>query len=130
MILFFDRSVGKRIPATLKRLRCPINIKRHGELFPPDALDDEWLPVVGANGWLVAGFDHSYHKPTNEAELEAIKNFEIGVFYLWGPEASMWDSFTVFVRAFPRMVAKAQTSPRPFIYRIRKNGALHPLTLS
>ena len=130
MILFFDRSVGKRIPANLRRLRCPIDIEHHRELFRPHAPDDEWLPVVGANGWLVAGFDHSYHKPKNESELEAIKNFEIGVFYLWGPEASMWDSFTVFVKAFPKMVVATETTPRPFIYRIRKNGALHALTLS
>ena len=120
--LFFDRSVGTTIPRTLRRLRVPVGIEWHQENFSRDAADDAWLPVVGDKGWSVIGFDWSYHK--NQAELAAIQQYNIGVFYLWGAEGQTWERMFCFARAYARIVQAMNNTPRPFLYRVRQSGQL------
>lgn len=84
--------------------------------------DDEWLPVVGAWGWTVLGHDYSFHE--NESELAAIRDYNIGAFYLWGPEDSPWEVLRAFARGYDKIVHAIATAPRPFVYRVGKAGNL------
>ena len=120
--LFFDRSVGTTIPRTLRRLRIPTGIAYHQEHFARDAADDAWLPDVGSRGWTVIGFDFSYHK--YPAEIAAIRQYGIGVFYLWGAQESTWSRICCFARAYDRIIRATDSTARPFIYRITKSGHL------
>ena len=121
-ILFFDRSVGTTIPRTLRRLKVPVGIEWHQANFTRDVTDDEWLPEVGAKGWTVIGFDWSYHR--NQAELAAIQQYSMGVFYLWGVASQTWERTFCFARAYDRIVQAIHSTPRPFIYRVRRSGHL------
>ena len=125
--LFFDRSVGKRIPEVLRRLQVPIGIEFHQQHFPADEMDDVWLPVVGQRGWTVIGQDWSYHK--NLAEISAIRQYDIGVFYLWASQARTWEQFFCLVKAYDRILQVMMQAPRPFIYRIGKSGRLQQETI-
>ena len=54
---------------------------------------------MAAGGWLkrswaVLGFDWSYH--LNQAELAAIRQYRIGVFYLWGAEIPNLGAYVLF----------------------------------
>lgn len=120
--LFFDRSVGTTIPRTLRRLQVPVGIEWHQQHFDSDATDDLWLPQVGANGWGVLGFDWSYH--LNQSELAAIRQYGIGVFYLWGADARTWERMFCFARAYDRIVNAMNSESRPFIFRVRRSGSL------
>ena len=53
-----------------------------------------------------------------------LKQYAIGCFYLWGAEAPAWESFRLFARAYDRIVERAQTTPRPFVYKVTKDGRL------
>ena len=94
MTLFFDRSVGIAVPKALQLLRLVTPIEYHQDHFAQDALDDTWLPQVGAKGRTVIGHDHSYHLRSNE--LAALVQYNIGCFYLWGSEATRWDKMRCF----------------------------------
>ena len=120
--LFFDRSVGTTIPRTLRRLQVPVGIEWHQQHFDSDAPDDLWLPEVGTRGWVVLGFDWSYH--LNQAELAAIRQHNVGVFYLWGAEARTWERMFCFARAYDRIVDLAASEAGPFIFRVRRTGSL------
>ena len=120
--LFFDRSVGTTIPRTLRRLKVPVGIEWHQENFDCNSPDDEWLPQVGVNGWAVLGFDWSYH--LNQAELAAIQQYDIGVFYLWGSDARTWERMFCFAKAYERIINVLSSESRPFIYRVRRTGSL------
>ena len=120
--LFFDRSVGTTIPRVLRRLGSPISIEHHQEHFARDIADDVWLPLVGNNGWTVIGYDWSYHK--KQDELTAIQQYGIGVFYLWGVQERTWERFLCLARAYERIAQAINSTPRPFIYRVRKSGSL------
>ncbi|MCH8988186.1 MAG: hypothetical protein IIA92_05190 [Chloroflexi bacterium] len=122
MILFFDRSVGVTIPRILQSrdLRFPLQVEYHETHFAMDEEDDVWLPQVGQRGWTVVGHDYSYHTKLNE--LSAIKQYDIGCFYLWGSESPRWQKLQCFARAFDRMVVLDANTPRPFIYRVGQTG--------
>lgn len=129
MILFFDRSVGTTVPTLLQtpKLKLPVQVEYHESHFRIEEQDDVWLADVGMWGWTVIGQDYSYHKRPNE--LSAIKQYDIGCFYLWGSEASKWDYFRCFARAYDRIVEAEATTPRPFIYWVSEKGGLRSIPI-
>jgi hypothetical protein len=126
--LFFDRSVGVGLPLALRQIRkLPFTVVYHQEYFSQDAFDDTWMPEVGKRDWFVIGQDYRYHtKPT---ELFAIKEYDIGCFYLWGSEAPQWDALRIFARAYNEIMTVAVTIPRPFLYVVNHTGQVRPWDL-
>ena len=124
--LFFDRSIGRRIPEALRSVGIPVGVKYHDEHFSQDAKDDEWLPEVGMQGWAVIGQDKRYHR--NATERLAIVRYNVGVFYLWGAQAAAWDQMRCFMRAYDDILGVLNSVTSPFLYRIDRSGRLHDIT--
>ena len=125
--LFFDRSVGRRLPEALLSLKLPITIHYHQQHFSPAEQDDIWLPQVGDWEWFVIGQDWSYH--LQAPELSAIKQYGIGCFYLWGSEAPVWETMRCFARAYDNILMAANHHPRPFIFRVSRTGSLRAVPI-
>ena len=122
MILFFDRSLGKGLGRTLRRARgFPATVELHDQHFPQNTPDDEWLAEIGQRGWIAIGQD--YHHHLMGLERDAIRTHRVGVFYLWGANASQWEQLRVLAKAWSLIEAMSTTAP-PFIYRIEKSGRL------
>ena len=122
MILFFDRSLGKGLGRTLRRARgFPATVELHDQHFPQNTPDDQWLAEIGQRGWIAIGQD--YHHHLMDLERDAIRTHRVGVFYLWGANASQWEQLRVLAKAWSRIEAMSTTAP-PFIYRIEKSGRL------
>ena len=128
--LYFDINLGRRIPEALISLKCPYPIKYHlglldsnGQLlFPHNTPDDVWLEYVGQRGWTVISRDGKFHR--TPVEREASRQHMVGCFYAWGNNAGTWDQFRSLMRAIDRIADAAQSTPRPFIYRISRDGTL------
>ena len=131
--LFFDKNIGKSIPMALRMLKPPgVGIRFYLEEYPGSGNvhelgDDVWLGEVGENGWFVITQDYNLHRKMNE--LFALKQFNIGCFYLDGARDTRWSMSLAFIRAFDRIVEAARNTPRPFLYRVRKNGTLTEIEL-
>ena len=127
MILFFDRSTGTNIPRALREYLKPLGlqVEYHDLHFDADAPDDDWLPIVGERGWIVIGQDHHYH--LNSPEVEAISQYSIGAFYLWGATESKWEVMCCFARGYTNILNEATVTPKPFIYRVEKRGNLNEI---
>ena len=133
---FFDKNCGARLPEALKTLRIPtlhpatprwkagLSGSKDDPLFLPTEPDDQWLPVVGQKGWVVVSHDAKFHKPGYESELNAIKQYNVGCFYLWGASALQYEKARFLLKAYEKMVLVAQTTPRPFIFKIDKTSRL------
>ncbi len=126
MILFFDRDTGITLPKTLRMLR--VSVCYHQEHFAKNEPDDRWMPVVAQNQWILIGHDSSHHLRPNE--LYAVKQYALGCFYLWGANASRWEKMKCFARAHDRIMRAIETTTRPFIYRVNKNGSLTSIELN
>lgn len=122
MTFLFDRCVPGNLPQALKKLRSPIQPVLHRDYFPGPTDDDVWLTEVGLNGWFVVTQDYKWH--LEAAQIAAIKTYKLGCFYLWGASAPTWEIARTFFRAFDGIQRVIQETPRPFIYRIDRNGRL------
>lgn len=140
--LYFDRNVGWRVPEALKLLGLKVvhhNTRRKllglketpklKTLFKQDEKDDVWLGYVGHQGWLVFTQDRKFHRAGFEAELSAIKQFNVGCFYIWGAEYNKWEKMRALCRGLDAMIAVAASTPKPFIFDADKNGKLTQVTI-
>ena len=127
MILFWDKNTPKTIPEALKSLNIPQGIEWYLMHFPlsdvyPEGGDDKWLSQVGDWGWIVISQDYHFHERENERY--ALKQHNVGCFYLWGAEATKWEIMRCFVRAYDKVIQAATTTPRPFVFWVSKTGRL------
>ena len=111
-------------PKALLAMRCK---NRKEPLFPPGEPDDAWLEYVGKKKWIVFSHDEKFHK--RETELSAIKQFDVGCFYLWGASAKNYEKARCFLLAYERILKAIAETPRPFIYKIDKQGKLSKIAI-
>lgn len=135
--LYFDKNIGTKLPGVLEQLdldvawhmmkqaKLGITGPAHNDpLFTQEAADDEWLADVGKRGWIVFSHDRKFHKFGFESELSAIKQYDVGCFYLWGANAKKYEKAQCFFRAYDRIIEAIENTPRPFIFDVQKNGRL------
>jgi hypothetical protein len=105
-----------------KRVRppCPITT--------PQARDEDWIPIVAAQRWLIISRDrHIQEKP---AELNAVRIHNAKLVTLAGKEAgSTWAQLEVLMSQWREIEALAD-EPGPFIYVATRRGGLRPIGLS
>jgi len=122
--------VGTSLPKALLELKFDKQFHElhyHQQHFEMGAKDDQWMPIVGQWGWTVIGHDSSHH--LKEAEVSAIKQYNIGCFCMWGSESKRWEKMRCFAKAYARIVEAESTTPKPFIYRVTKLGRLKPIVI-
>ncbi len=87
--------------------------------FPQNALDAEWLPTAGANGWLVLTADKEIRH--NFPEIDAVMVHRIGCFLL--PKDLRAEELAALVARVQRRIENISRSRgRPFIYGVYKDG--------
>jgi len=121
VIFFTDRDLGKTFPKILEA--SGFQVRRHDDLFQPDAADEEWLSEVGRNGWFAISRDQHIHYRPNEKE--AVIRAKVGLFIVIGkaPHRELAENF---VRSRAVIERFAHRHKPPFIakvYRPSKNGA-------
>ena len=97
-------------------------VEIHDDHFPPDALDETWLNVVGQREWVALSKDRRIrYRPPARAAIQAagVRMFVLGAGDLQGSEMA-----AAFVRALPRMERFVRRHPAPFIARVTKSGAV------
>lgn len=125
LTFYFDRCFGKRLPEALWRARPPFSVEYHHNKrnnFRQEIGDDEWLNIVGAKDWFVFSHDRRFHDQS--PAVAAIKQHNIGCFYLWGANADTWNKLSCFVRGYSRIEEVARGTPRPFIFEVAHNCRL------
>lgn len=115
---FTDRDLGKRFPAIL--LEAGILVEQHCDHFAANARDDEWLPAVGAKGWIVLTHDKRIRYKVNECA--AVMAHDVGMLVIIGA-APYPDLAHSFVATYPRIEAFLDTVRRPFIAKVYRATA-------
>lgn len=131
MIFFFDRNISYNLVKGLGKLgRKDVEFRSHHSVpgFKANTPDDEWMAVVGAEGWIVVTQDYKFHK--RPSEHLALWQYNLGCFYLWGAQAPLWDIAKVFINAFDKMYDAVLNTPRPFLYTVNGRGGIKRVHLS
>ena len=110
-------------------LKLKVGIEYYLQHFPlsdkyPESGDDQWLNQIGAWRWIVISQDYHFHE--KEDERYALKQHNIGCFYLWGAESPKWEIMRCFARAYDKIIEAANNTPCPYIYWVSRTGKLNP----
>lgn len=104
-------------------LNCPFEVRWHeGERFPAAMPDDEWLAIVGSNGWIVCSHDAKWLGET--APLKAIQQHKIACFYLWGASSIGFFKLKSLAHNYDKIMKVCRTEKPPYIYRVTPRNRL------
>jgi len=119
VVLFIDRCLGRfDVPDALRQAGALVEV--HHDHFSQDAKDQDWLPVVGANGWLVLTNDKKFRH--NYVELVAMFKGDVKAFVLGGKDASGQKMGAIFVKALKQIFSLASRLDAPFIANVTSAG--------
>jgi hypothetical protein len=119
--LFLDRALDfDTLYNALVQAGVPV--VRHRDAFADDALDRDWLPVVGERGWVVLTKDKAMQH--SEIERAAIQNARVPVFILVRSDLSGAEMASIFVKALPAILRILRTHTPPFIAKIYRDGSV------
>jgi hypothetical protein len=119
-VIFFDRSVPRGVAEAVKQVRedaCWLE-----DVFEEGWIKDrEWIPEVGARGWLVITKDKKIR--TRPEERRVIKENNVGCFILnYSQPLNRWEILKLVTSTLDEMEEKFANTPRPFLYLIDRNG--------
>jgi hypothetical protein len=126
-VIFFDRSIPRGVAEAVKQVRedaCWLE-----DVFEEGWIKDrEWIPEVGAKGWLVISKDKKIR--TRPEERRAVKENNVGCFILnYRQPLNRWEILKLVTLTLDEMEEKFANTPRPFMYLIDRNGRFRQLDL-
>lgn len=105
-------------------MKPPFKVECHYRMkFKDNTPDDEWLSIVGTKGWAVLSHDARFHR--DSSALEAIKQFKIACFYIWGGQVPIWDKVRVLTATYPKIKHVVNSERPPYIYRANQKARLY-----
>jgi hypothetical protein len=112
-IYFTDRDLGKQFPRILAD--AGIVVERHGDLFPPDGSDEQWLEHCGTKGRIAITHNMRIRYVPNE--LAAVVRFKVPLIVLIGkvPTAELAHNF---VRTLQRVESMLDAHEPPVILKV------------
>ena len=120
-VWLLDRCMGRHdVASALKAAGEQVQIL--DDHFPQTALDVEWLPVIGARGWLLITKDMKIRK--RPSELEALKRARIGAFILSAKDLTGVQQGELLAGRLAQMERKADQFARPFVFTVSPSGDL------
>lgn len=119
-MIFVDRSVPKGVADALKQVRDDVYWLE--DVFEEGWIKDrEWIPEIGARGWLVISKDKKIR--TRQEERRAIRDNNVGCFILnYKQPLNRWEILKLVASSLDEMEEKFANTPRPFMYLIDRNG--------
>lgn len=117
---FFDESsmgLGKCLAFARSDFVHPGHPRCH---VKPGTEDEDWLPIVAEQDWIVVLRDKRVQKRPNERNTLAHHKVRLIVMTGSG-QLSIWDQLRVFVQRWDK-IEDLISEPGPWLYRLSKSG--------
>lgn len=126
-MIFIDRSVPKGVAEALKQVRDDVCWLE--DVFEEGWIKDrEWIPEIGARGWLVISKDKKIR--TRQEERRAVAENNVGCFILnYKQPLNRWEILKLVASSLDEMEEKFANTTHPFMYLIDRNGRFTPYDL-
>lgn len=92
----------------------------HDDHFPQNAADEDWLPLVGARGWIVLSKDKRLRKVP--LQREALVSAGVRAFVMTAGNLTGSEMANAFLLNMQQIVLKATTHPAPFVAGVSTSG--------
>ncbi len=122
LVFFLDRSLGHNVVASALR-RAGYLIELHDDHFTPDAADADWIPEVGAKGWIILTKDQKIM--VRAPELAAVAKGSARLYALSTGQVSGPEMAISFLKAIPKIIRSLSQQDPPYAAKIDANGRVH-----
>lgn len=112
-IYFTDRDLGKKFPQIL--VDAGLAVERHGDLFLPDAPDEQWLEYCGRNRRIAVTHNQRIRYTPNE--LAAVVRYRVALLVVIG-HAPFPELARHFVNSMRRIEAFVDGHEPPYIAKV------------
>jgi PIN domain-containing protein len=112
-VFFTDRDLGTRFPDILRS--AGLSVERHGDHFPPNARDEDWLGAIGVRGWVALTHDRRIRYKPNE--LAAVIRHRVSLLVIVG-SAPYPELAKAFVATLPRIESFLAKHEPPFVGKV------------
>lgn len=85
------------------------------------------MAALSGKGWTVLSHDRKFH--SESTENLALRQHNLGCFYLPCAQNLKWDKAAAFFKTYRRMVEIVENQKPPFIYNISSSGRISPVSL-
>jgi len=118
--IFLDENHcnNSKILAVLQN--ADIASERHLNHFPRGTPDEEWLPLVGENGWVLLTTDGRIRYRANEKQ--AVQRHLVRMFYFSSNNMSGQQMADALQKALPKMQQVCHRQEPPFCASISRSG--------
>lgn len=123
LTFFLDRQIGKYVVASALRGAGAV-IEVHDDHFPQATPDLDWMPVIGARGWVLVTRDRNIWR--NSLERTAYQHARLRGFIVTGVMGGQ-ELGELLVSCLPRMIRKISRASGPLIYTISRGGSFTKL---
>lgn len=112
---------NKRVLAVLQD--AGVQTERHLDHFARGTPDEDWLPFVGNNGWILLTTDKRIRHRVNERQ--AVIQNSIRMFYFSINDISGEQMATALAKALPEMYKLCAKQKPPFFAAITRTGEVY-----
>jgi predicted nuclease of predicted toxin-antitoxin system len=118
MKFFFDNNLSILLVKGMKEFgEDVIHLK---EIFEEKTEDSEWLKDIGEKRYILITKDLRIRH--NPAEIEALRKYKVGAFFLGGKNLNRCRLIQQVVRNWPRIKELAEKSSPPYAFRVPPQG--------
>ncbi|PFG73109.1 hypothetical protein [Tepidiforma thermophila] len=123
MRLFFDESMGTKVPGALLHIGVPgaedIERPKRGGPIQQGAADPAWLRWVGQHGYLGLSEDTAILQSVALVDLIRLSN--CGLVFLKTGQAPRWEVLRLLLIRWEWLQAVERDVPRPFAFVLGRN---------
>jgi hypothetical protein len=123
LVIFLNENHcnNKKILAALAT--AAIRVERHLDHFARGTPDEDWLPLIGTNGWALLTTDKRIRYRTNEKA--AVIKHKVRMFYFSRNDLSGEQMAIALEKALPEIEKTCAKHQPPFFAAITKIGEVH-----
>jgi hypothetical protein len=123
LVIYLDENHcnNRHILAVLRT--AEIAVERHLDHFSRGTPDEDWLPLVGKNGWILLTTDKRIRYRANERE--AVVRHKVRMFYFSKNDISGEQMGAALRKAIPEIKRLYDKVEPPFFAAITRNGEVY-----
>ena len=110
---FTDRDLGKKFPQILAD--AGLAVERHGDFFPADGSDEQWLEYCGKKGRIAITHNQRIRYTPNE--LAAVVRYRVALLVVIG-QAPFSELAQNFVKSIRRIEKFVEVHEPPYIAKV------------
>jgi hypothetical protein len=134
MKIYFDENTNLHLVRGLQLLQEgmskkdeePFEVVFLPDIFGKGAQDEDWIPVLGAEGSVIITHDLNIHRTRSQREL--YKEHGLGAFFITPPSSKngfgYWDLVQLVIKRWEEIKKlSSKRAKRPFAFRYTSRGA-------